>query len=269
MEVRGPDILNFDGDGRGVDDTPFSSAHHHTFSHMKISGWESGFYIGGTSDHVSEYVELARIQSDGVLHPNLYYIVNSANGTIRYGNIHHSCASGVGIGFSDGGPWDNWKIYGNVFHHMMGTLNGGSDCEGSGYAFGIQDAAITNLKIFNNTFFNVANWMNVTSASCGAGTETRNNLAYGGASIGTCGTTSNTVNAMTNPFLNSAAGDYRIVNTVGAGFPRDQGVDLGSSYRFDPDGVLRGADGYWDVGAFEIPGWNGFPPGAPQNLKVE
>ncbi|MGZ3745044.1 MAG: hypothetical protein ACXWRA_14805, partial [Pseudobdellovibrionaceae bacterium] len=108
MEIRGPDILGFTGDGRGVDDTPFSSASDHTFSHVKISGWESGLYVAGTNNHLSEYMDISHIQSDGVMHPNIYYLLGTNNGVIRYSRIYHNCASGVGIGFSDGGPWDNW-----------------------------------------------------------------------------------------------------------------------------------------------------------------
>ena len=104
MEVRGPDILGFTNDGRGVDDTPFSSATDHTFSHVKILGWESGLYVAGTNNHISEYMDISHIESDGVMHPNIYYLLGTNNGIIRYSRIYHNCASGVGIGFSDGGP---------------------------------------------------------------------------------------------------------------------------------------------------------------------
>ncbi len=71
------------------------------------------------------------------------------------------------------------------------------------------------------------------------------------------------------PFLDSAANDYRITNTIGVGLPRDQGVDLGSPFDFDPRGIRRGADGTWDVGAFEVPATSGSPPSAPKNLRVQ
>ena len=55
----------------------------------------------------------------------------------------------------------------------------------------------------------------------------------------------------TNPFVNFSSGDYRIVSTVGATYPRDKGVALSPPYNVDPDGITRGADGLWDIGAYE------------------
>lgn len=54
-----------------------------------------------------------------------------------------------------------------------------------------------------------------------------------------------------NPFVNLAGGDYRIIATVSANLPRNKGMALDSAYATDLYGVTRGADGTWDIGAYE------------------
>jgi hypothetical protein len=260
-EVRGPDILGFKNDGRGIDDTPYSSATDHTFSHMKIWGWESGIYVAGTNNHVSEYIDMYHIQSDGVMHPNLYYIINSANGIIRYSRFHDSAASGTGIAFSDGGPWNNWKIYGNLFYNMQNTY---------GTSLGVQDGAIVGLKIFNNTFVNNNNNMNLSSASCGSGCETRNNIFFGSGGSISCGTVSNNlaISNLPNPFADLNSNDYRIVSTVGTSYPRNAGYNLSSYFTQDMYGTTFGADGSWDIGAYEY-GSSPNYPAPPKGLRID
>ena len=267
MEVRGPNTAgtsyHFTDDGRGIDDTPFSSATNHTFSHMKIWGWESGIYIAGTNNHISEYIEMIYIQSDGTMHPNLYYIIGSANGIIRYSKFHNSAASGTGIAFSDGGPWNNWSIYGNLFYDMTNSY---------GAALGVQDAAIVGLKIYNNTFSNNYMNINLSSASCGSGCETRNNIFHGSGGSVNCGTTSNNLSTSSSSvFVNLGGKDFHIVSNTGSGYPRNAGTKLSSYFTTDMDGVVFGADGTWDIGAYEYSssGPSPTPPTAPTGLKVE
>jgi hypothetical protein len=262
MELAGPNIQNYDNDSRGVDDTPGGgSASYHTFSHMKIWGWESGIYAAYGNYHVSEYIDMYNISSDGTMHPNLYYIISSDNGIIRFSRFHDSAASGTGIAFSDGGSFANWKIYGNVFYDMMDAYAA---------SIGVQDAAIPGLLIYNNTFVNVYNNLNLSSASCGAGSETRNNLFYGSGGAFTCGTSTNNLQTATDPFVNLAGKDFRIKATIGSAYPRDKGISLGSSYNTDMLGTLRGgADGTWDIGAFEYTsGSEAGPPATPGSLQV-
>ena len=247
MEIRGPNTSNtayaFTNDGRGVDDTPFSSATRHTFSHMKIWAWESPFYLGGTAYHTSEYVEILYTKSNGVQHPNIYYIIGSSNGIIRYSKIHDNSASGTGVAFSDGGPWNNWQIYGNLFYDNSSS---------SGAAINIQESAAAGMKIFNNTFIN--NGMNLYlsgGGSCGSGSENRNNLFYGTGGTLSCGTASNNVTTTTSAFINYASKDFHIVSNTGGSYPRNAGTSLSSYFTTDLDGVTFGGDGTWDVGAYE------------------
>lgn len=262
MEIRGPDILGFTNDGRGVDDTPFSTATNHTFSHVKISGWESGLYVAGTNNHVSEYMDISHIQSDGVMHPNIYYLLGTNNGIIRNSRIYHNCASGVGIGFSDGGPWDNWKIYGNTFYDNTSAF-----CSGIGYVLGIQDSPITGLKVFNNTFSNNDAIIN-PGPGCSSGCEVRNNIFHGKGGTLSLGTATNNISTSSDIFANLSKQDYHLTSTSPA---INAATNIGSPYNIDMDNITRGADGSWDIGAYEYTGGGSTPSvllAPPSNLKV-
>ena len=67
----------------------------------------------------------------------------------------------------------------------------------------------------------------------------------------------------TDPFINSAAGDFRLLAGTAAG------IALPSPYNLDMNGNVRGADGTWDRGAFEfVSGSSPFPPSGPKNLRI-
>src|SRR5262249_28895751 len=55
-----------------------------------------------------------------------------------------------------------------------------------------------------------------------------------------------------NPFVSTNTRDYHLVANIGATFPRDKGVALLSAYQLGFDGNVRGADGSWDIGAYEF-----------------
>jgi hypothetical protein len=60
------------------------------------------------------------------------------------------------------------------------------------------------------------------------------------------------VSSMLDPFVDLAGGDLRLRTGV-AGSPVNAGVTLGAGFDdVDMHGVVRGADGAWDIGAFEV-----------------
>ena len=265
MDLQGPGAINYTGDGRGIDDTPFSSASNHTFSHMKIWDWESGAYIAGMNSPIFEYIDMYNIMAANwaTYHPNGIYIIGSNNGIVRYSKFHYGTnGCGEGVVFSDGGSWSNWQIYGNLFYDLLG---------GGLKSIQYQQASTQGVKIYNNTFINNQVNLYLSSASCDASSESRNNLIYGSGGSINCGSSSNNLTVSSDPFVNRTGKDYHIVSTVGAGYPRNAGIALGSTYIMDMDGVTRGADGTWDIGAYEYSSGppSGFPvPNAPTGLQV-
>lgn len=246
MELRGANTACSDSyawsvDARAMDDTAYQGgSSHHTYSHMKILGWES-LYVTDTDYHVTEYSDISCIKSNGTpLHPNIFYLANTSNGILRYNKIHNNGASGTGVAFSDGATWNNWLIYGNVFY-LNNTNNG--------VAINIQNGTATGLRIYNNTFYN--NGINLYlsgGGTCGSGSETRNNVYYGTGGTITCGTASNNITATSSAFTNVSGNDFHLTSGSNA---RNAGISLSSIFTTDMDGTTFGGDGIWDTGAYE------------------
>jgi hypothetical protein len=81
----------------------------------------------------------------------------------------------------------------------------------------------------------------------------------------------NILNAGGVSFVDAGAGDFHLAQATAAG------VALSAPYNLDPDGNVRGADGTWDLGAFEFransnppsPPTDLTPPTAPSNVRVQ
>jgi hypothetical protein len=152
-------------------------------------------------------------------------------------------------------------IYGNVFYDNMNKGISISANPGTTH---------NNVKIFNNTLDHMnPGYAMACTPNC-TNCETRNNLFNScGGYASACGTDSNNL-VITNDavFINRATRDYHIVSTIGTGYPRNAGYNVGSPYNTDPDGNMRGADGTWDIGAYEYGGSGDTRTQAPQNLRI-
>lgn len=150
---------------------------------------------------------------------------------------------------------NNWEIYGNWLD------NPSSDYEFSDTIFGTwtgdhvdRTETNNNILVYNNTFYRTQGGARVIAIQNGTGNIARNNLAIG-SSVGYSGaiTTSDNDNLTTTAVVDAANQDFHL---VGATSP---GTTLSSPYDVDMDGVTRGADGTWDVGAFEYDEGGGSP----------
>jgi len=220
----------------------------------------------------------------------------TTNVTVRY-NVWEDIE---GTSFIDGieyGEIGHWYVYGNVFAH---TGNYGSSV--SGVITTANDATnrVTNNHwgVYNNSIINVKGVAKLYWADP-AGTDiiVENNLFYGnrtndsytnyvfiqGAGVTydynhysatahpgffTPGAHENSLywgpNCLlsadtTNYFVNWQNGDYRLNQALA-------GIALPSPYGQDILGNTRGADGTWDVGAYEYGPGNGLA--APSNLRI-
>lgn len=245
MDLQGPGNITYSGNGRAIDGTAFSNAEGNVFSHLKIWEWESAIYVAGIHGTVFEWLDVFDIQPANwsAYHPNGLYAIGSTRTTVRYSKFHKGpkgYGTGEGIFFQKTGGCSDWKIYGNVFYNL----------DYSGLKAIELASSVPNLKIYNNTFDNVLAPLYLSAATCATGAEMKNNLFYA-TSAASCGATSNNLAATTNPFVNRSGGDYHIVSTVGAGYPRNAGTNLSAVFTTDMDGNVFGADGAWDIGAYE------------------
>lgn len=261
IDLQGPGAITYSSSGRGVDASPSGSITGNTFSHLKIWDFETCALNVSSTNTVWEYLDISDCHAANwsAYHPNGLIVWAADTGIFRYSKIHFGAHHGAGEGlfFEQSGGCNNWQIYGNTFYDLVG----------SGLKALEVTAACQNMKIFNNTFVNNSIPMYITVA-CGAGSETRNNLFYGNSGD-SCGTMSNNLTT-SNPavFQNFAAKDFRIVSTAGAGYPRNAGMNVGSAYSVDPLGVTRGADGVWDIGAFEFASGTATTLLPPSGLRI-
>jgi hypothetical protein len=238
------------------------------FIYYNSSNWliEFNYFAGNWSSpqHHGEPID--------VFSPNI-------GSTFRY-NIVKNCA-GTGCmvtnGVNNSCAIDNWDIYGNVFDGNTG---------GNGVIVAAAQLYICNTRIYNNTVLNNSGGAFVLQANVGvtqaSGNIVRNNLLYksnAGMPRNSAGVIDHDYNsvfdgtgalsephgqyASGNPFVNPAAGRYELT------FATDPADDaIGSAYRTDADGKIRGADGVWDRGAYEYVGAKSTAPAPPQNLSV-
>ena len=265
LDLEGPGYVTLTSDCRGMDLTPYPGSgqprksSNNTFSHIKIWDWGSAIYNAWSDSNVWEYLEVYDIYcvNTADYHPNGMYIIASDNGTVRYSTWRKG-PNGywVGEGIFFNSSTDGWEVYGNLFVDLDNSTQKALNVK----------SVVTNLKIFNNTFYNVANTFYKAAEGCGTGSENRNNIFYDSGGNKTCGTASNNLDQSSpDPFVDSAGDDFRIVETVGTGYPRNAGTNLSAYFTLDRDGNEFGADGTWDIGAYEYD--SGVTPTTPTSMS--
>ena len=228
-------------------------------SHCYIHGVSTPFQDNKGNNYMTvEYSDLSDVREvGGIDHGNIYW-VGSSFGTFRYNRIYNYNMEGLYFGFST----VDWSIYGNIFYG------------GVYYARGIEFRQTqTGTKIYNNTFVNLPLSAVRVMSDAGAvsGVEIKNNIFINaGISLENGGVGVTTANNLTL----TTTGGFVNYNTSGSAdlhlkAATTPGVTLPSPYDKDADGNTRGADGVWDIGAYEFrSGGTTSPPSPPQNLRM-
>lgn len=196
------------------------------------------------------------------------------------------------------GSNDNWSIYGNVFGDS-GTYNNILRTNAvvlGNYWSGPSDG-VSGWKVYNNVFYNIQGGKNLVKLGNGSGNVVANNLWYksrqAGQDIGIvtngavytswCNSTPYSLcpsspgtwlQGSDNPFVNVAGFNFNLKSSISGASPINTGTALGSG--FDPvdgNGNIRGADGTWDIGAYEYTSGTPLdpdttPPTSPTGLSA-
>jgi hypothetical protein len=160
-------------------------------------------------------------------------------------------------GYQNSAGWANTKIYGNVFW----TTNSSSMQDGIVVVGGSSDS-VTGVVFHNNTLAGFEQG-NIAVLIRGSGAACSNNLSYDNVSsvaYSGCSGSSN-INVTSNPFVNYSSGNFRLNAATAAGY------SLSSPYNIDLLGNVRGADGNWDLGAFEYASGTVVYLSTPTNLR--
>ncbi len=236
-----------------------------TFDHLYIHRWCEAIRMWNAINNTVQYSRIDDVQPDGIDHEDALYTAPPNDGiTLRYNTISNVPNDGLFIE-SGSGTTNNFKLYGNIFHashnslltFKSGTFNNvyivnntftspdgpcNSNCAFISTGNGL--SRMNNCVVENNVFFNVTDNMGGCqmdrngynfSALNGFSWPSRENGAF------------NTVRSTS--FANLSSNDLHLVS---GSVLRNQGVGLQPEFNADMDGNLRGADGKWDVGAFEF-----------------
>jgi len=198
-------------------------------------------------------------------HENVIAVTGATNCIFRFNTVTNWRTEGIMMDFNGASdpPCDGWDIYGNVWAYpQAGT-----------YARFVESQYRDQyrVRVYNNTY--VGGYYGITSGNGGTWHSTCNSsnniwfgmtagaFSFGGANNdygltdGTSGQPNGISAATSVIFQNYTAGNFNIVTNIGAAYPRDKGVNLGSSYNVDFAGNTR--IGTWDIGAYESDGTSG------------
>ncbi len=236
--------------------------------------------FGATSNVLIENSMLERNGVSSAQHSEIWIARDVNNAVVRNSVIADFVSTG-GIIISRG---ENWDIYGNIFiwteNFGRRSMNGaiGSLASSSDYY-------ARNINIYNNSF------VNLLEGGAGkifpiyneiTGIRAYNNLWYNSPATAFGPDVEHNYNWFMNsnegaifesamqvgegdPFVDYTAGDFRLSAAT------EPGVVLPEIYDTDMDGVIRGADGFWDRGAFEFESTGGEanePPAAFDDSAV-
>ena len=240
-----------------------------TISYCHVHNVKLPFQLAGAANVTIEYSRLGPSWNKETIRGQ----IRAANIIIRHNYMKDGCqglpddptagACTAQIAMWDGGSgaFDGSQIYGNVIWTTKNTFNS-DGCimiggDGGSTAAG---ASANNVLVYNNTFVGMqSGTCNIRFPGSHSGDIAQNNIWFGlatsvssGCSANTC--TNNLRISSPNPFINSSNGDFRL----NAPLP---GVSLSSPYNSDLTGAIRGADGTWDMGAYEYT--SGAQPIAP------
>lgn len=228
-----------------------------TISHNRLRGGDTLIQWEHGDDSTIEYNDFTDNLSVGSLHGNIVYFTGNAQRvTFRYNRAHNYNTEGFFVTGFGGQNIGDIYIYGNVFYDAIFT---------NFFSRGIelrQDYTYGAFYVYNNTCVNLS-LVCITYAGDQTGGAVRNNLSVNAGGFSVSGTNSNNITGSTSLFVSVAADNYDLVQATAAGF------SLASPFNQDPDGVTRGGDGTWDVGAYEYgSGGDTTPPAAPTGVTV-
>ncbi|CAD7766608.1 MAG: Right handed beta helix region [Candidatus Argoarchaeum ethanivorans] len=191
---------------------------------------------------------------------------NATDITIRY-NLYEDITGSGWIGFY-GGVINNVLIYGNIFRTTP-SYTPPEAYNGVVYNTSGADDTQSNIKVHNNTFYNLKVAQVLLNSKTQNGHEAYNNIMYNvTGTIGILGYAHdynmsdedlgeiNNQITSSDPFIDSINGDFNLIR------PTEPGIELGSSYDKDMVGRVFSNDGIWDRGALEA------SPLPPTNLRI-
>lgn len=250
---------------------------HWSISHFRSHNVQLPFLLTGVDNIIIEYGWIGPNWSKEAIRGGDGNI--TTNTTIRYNKFVDSCkglptdrtAEGctakIAIWGTDNlNGLDDNAIYGNIFYDTTdypgdppgGIIHTDACINIGGNGGRWRGVSTNNSKIYNNTIVGVAAGVcTIGFAGTGTNNQAFNNLWYAVTASTGCIEVArvcinNTVISFGNQFVNAVTTypgtgfDYHLASATTAG------TRLPAPYNLDMDGMIRGGDGIWDLGAFEF-----------------
>jgi hypothetical protein len=262
-----------------------SSAPSVTVSHSNFNNFRAHIINYPSLNSIFEYNYFGGSWSSSINHGDYFQFASSTsvNTTMRYNMLRDSACQGITTVYTPYGGGvaiNGLNFYGNVLVNM-GACNG---------IFVSSDSTshMANVNVYNNTFVDSvgAIFQCDSAAYCPAGANNvfENNLFVRGtgefllnggtsptvdynAYYGITDTAPSQTHIFTgtgDPLVASKGGNYHLTSSVGAGVA----LSTPTGITVDPDGVTRGSDGVWDLGAYEFGSGSSAALTPPQGLQV-
>jgi hypothetical protein len=285
--------IDFQGGGRdtGVgDDVIYGLAGNSnlTFQYCAFHDSDRTLFLmrGNWQNLTIDHSYMARNQSSPAIHGELMSLTSATNLVFSNNTVEDIEGTAV-IAALNNGLWEGGQIFGNTFSHSPNfssrypTHTGGLTGIVSVAYDTSQKNTGNNIRFYNNTMINIAGLWSGVIIQSGSGNEVRNNVWYNSVRTNNSfsGTISNNwyfntvqdgdststktvCSSNCDIFQSLAAKNFRLKVATGGG------MVLATPFNIDMDGIVRGADGNWDRGAFEfgIAGSPAIQP--PSNLVV-
>lgn len=222
----------------------------YVFSRVFVDGSNNPFFVRTLTDPIVEYCASWRTSGSATFHGEVVnrFYSGSGGGIIRFNHFRdaYNGVSGYPAGGGTGviaiSETSGALIHGNIFENYY-----------------VGDGAIAagwpndDIEVYNNTIIGGSGHATVfrfPQNDDGTGNVATNNLIVDTTNSSLCngsGTCDGNAEATTAVFADAAARDYHLAmpTAAGAELAADGFLD------HDMDGRLRGADGNWDMGAFE------------------
>lgn len=210
-------------------------------------------------------------QDTVTIHPNGGQIVGVTNAVFARNRIHRLQDEGMMFGNTSGdAPSDNVKFIANAWFDMFTTA--------TPRILTSQYTAQYRIHFWNNTVLTNSFGIRLSGENNGTwdtSCTSSNNYSFGSPStdFGNANADYNLSDlasptgahsiggaSIANVLPNRAAFDFNIATNIAALYPRDKGVNMSAFYTTDAAGNTFGADGAWDIGAYEAVVSQSSPP---------
>jgi hypothetical protein len=223
------------------------TSNNNTFQYVYFHGGRVWIGFSTADSTLVEYSYFANAGSgDPSLHSAGFTLANVTNFTLRYSVIENmlggSNTTYIEPQFSANGVY----IYGNAF-----WATSSNESTGQGVlAITSTDTAV-NVKFYNNTIVGLHTYSGLWCGNVSGSTVWIDNNVWQDNAVApsfqACSNvgTHNVLNTGGVSFVSEANGNFHLNNDTTAG------AALAAPFNVDPDGTTRGADGTWDLGAYQ------------------